>query len=302
MGALAFTLVMLGEALAWRLLEVVAIINNGMRRFGRAAALVLVGSAIRTLAAIGFWLVGDVSLVAWSTWYLAANALSALIAFGFFLPRLRLRFRPALYPRRMRDALGAGLADIVFYLQAELDKLLVLSLAGPRMAGLYAIAMRIIDLTAMPVRSFNQLVMQKAMVERAAPRGLWRRALNEVGIALVSVGALLAVIILLWWKPDLLGRNIGQAGSLLPVLVAVPALRNLTEYHAELLYAAERTVLRALLLAAVAMLKAGLIAAAIFALGPEGGWPAWLNMVFLATYVLSASVTYGALRPPRTAP
>lgn len=299
-----FALILAAEIIGWRLLEAVVIINNGQRAFGKAMTLVLAGSLVRTFAALAFWLLGHSSLIDWAWTYFIANLLCAAMAFGFFMPAMRLRFAPALYLRQTRDALSAAAADIIFYVQAELDKAVVLGLAGPRIAGLYAIAMRIIDLTAMPIRSFNQLAMQKVMTDRKFVMRPTQLALVELAIFLVSTGALSAAIALLWWTPTLLGRNIGSAAALFPLLIAVPGLRNLIEYHAELLYGLERTGTRAALLGAVAVMKAGLIWAAISLAGAPGaaddtGWMSWLNGVFLALYAASALVTYGVIRAAR---
>ncbi len=251
-----FLMIITAEVIGWRIVEYVAIINNGLNRFGRAATVVIAASSLRTLAAIGFYLVGAHALEVWTGWYLAATGLGAVMALAVFMPRIRLRWRPALYPRRMRDALSAAGSEIVFYTQSELDKLLVLTLAARRPAGLYAIAMRIIDLTAIPVRSFNQLLVQSLMRSRAALAGA-RRWIIEGGIAAVSAAGLIAIIILLAIFPTALGRNVASAGALFPLLLAVPAFRNLIEYHAELLYAAEMTGRRFLQLLLVAIAKRG---------------------------------------------
>lgn len=294
----ALVLILCAEVLGWRMLEVVAIINNGLRAFGKATVLILAGSAIRTLAALGFWWFGFSSLTEWAWTYLAANLVAAALAFSVFLPPLRLRLRPALYGRQMRDALPAATADIIFYLQAELDKAVVLVMAGPRVAGLYAIAMRIVDLTAMPVRSFNQLIMQQIMTDRQVRTKTPMLLLVELAIAAVSIGGLLAAMALLWWNPLVLGRNIGAASALFPLLLAVPALRNLIEYHSELLYGLERTGLRAALLATIAVLKAGLLALVISLSTSELGWAPWLNAIFVVLYAVSAATIWQVIRKP----
>jgi O-antigen/teichoic acid export membrane protein len=222
----------------------------------------------------------------------------------FFLPKLRLRLAPALYLRQMRDAMPAALADITFYTQAELDKAVVLMMAGPQVAGLYAIAMRVIDLTALPIRSFNQLFMQKIMTDRRMALSGGMLALVEAAIAVVSIGGLGVVAALLWWKPDLLGRSIAAVVPLLPLLLAVPAFRNLVEYHAELLYGMERTGVRAALLALIATLKAALIWLTLHLAGtlPKAAgadWAPWLNLVFLALYAVSGLVAYSVIRNAR---
>lgn len=296
---LPFALIILAEVLGWRPVELVAIVNNGMRRFRAAALLVIIGSALRTLAAVAFYLHGQTTLTSWALAYLGATLLTALIGFLAFLPKTRWKLAPELYPRRMADALTAGVADILFYIQAELDKLLMLALAGERVAGLYAIAMRVIDLTAMPVRSFNQMLVQKIMQERGFRDGLARRALVELGIALVSVAGLGAIMLLLVPFPRALGGNVAQAAHLFLPMLLVPAFRNLVEYHAELLYARERTGTRIVLLCAIALLKAALIAWVTTRYLEGEAWALWLNGVFGLVYLLSAMATYGLLRPKR---
>ncbi|RDJ26804.1 lipopolysaccharide biosynthesis protein [Bosea caraganae] len=295
LALLPFALIIVSEVFGWRVVELVSIVNNGLRRFRQAAILVILGSSLRTLAAIAFYFFGHASLATWAWAYLGTTMLSAVIALAFFLPRLRLRFVRALYPRRMADAVFAGAAEIVFYVQAELDKLLMLALAGERIAGLYAIAMRVIDLTAMPVRSFNQMLVQKIMQERGLGGGARRRALVEAAIAAISVGGLVAVILLLLPFPGMLGRNVSEAAYLFLPMLLVPAFRNLVEYHAELLYARERTGSRIALLCAVTALKAGLLSWVMTRFGSGDDWAPWLNLVFGAVYLLSASVTYRLL-------
>ncbi len=300
MDSLPYLLIVGAEVIGWRTLELVVIVNNGLHRFGRAMTLVIAGSVIRAVAAVLFWLGGWSGLDAWAWSYLAANLLAATLALVIFLPPLRLRFTPRIYIRHLNDAVSAAASEIVFYLQSELDKLLVLGLVNPGAAGIYAIAMRIIDLTALPVRSFNQLLVQAMMVDRQGTISWMRRFLTEAGIALVSIGGLLALIVLLWIWPLALGRNVAEASSVFILLVAVPAFRNLIEYHSELLYAQRKTVSRLLLLLGIGALKVGLLTFVLMRWpGPEAFGP-WLNVVFGCLYVMSASVTYRLLSPRPT--
>ncbi len=294
LAVLPFTLIIVAEVLCWRPVEVVAIVNNGLRRFRQAALLVIIGSSLRTAAAllvIGF---ARPALESWAAAYLAATFASLVVALVGFLPPARWRFVRALYPRRMADAVFAGAAEIVFYVQSELDKLLVLGLAGERTAGLYAIALRVIDLTAMPVRSFNQMLVQKIMQDRGLGGGR-RLAVFEAGIALISVAGLVAVIVALKPFPGLLGRNVSEAAYLFAPMLLVPAFRNLVEYHAELLYARERTGSRILLLCLLTALKAGLISLVMSRFAAHGDWAVWMNGVFGLVYLVSAAFTYRLL-------
>ncbi len=175
---------------------------------------------------------------------------------------------------------------------------LVLGLAGERTAGLYAIALRVIDLTAMPVRSFNQMLVQKIMQDRGIGGGK-RLAAYEAGIALVSIAGLVAVIVALKPFPGLLGHNVSAAAYLFAPMLLVPAFRNLVEYHAELLYARERTGSRIVLLCLLTALKAGLISLVMTRFVEDEGWASWMNLVFGLVYLASAGFTYRllALRP-----
>ncbi len=298
LGLTLFLLIILCEVIGWRGLEYVVITLNGLSRFGAAATLVILGSALRTLAAVAFLLLPYLGLQAvggietWILLYTAANTAALALAVLVFLPHMRLRVRFALYLRHMRDAVTTALSELVFYVQAEMDKVLVLMLAGPRTAGLYAILMRVIDLTAVPVRSFNQLLVQRMMRDGDTTPSRARLAVIEIAIAAVSTAGLLAFVVLLWMYPLGLGRNVASAAPLLLPLLLVPALRNLVEYHGERLYARKAFGTRLLLLVVLAALKLMLVAVLIRFAGDIENWALGLNAVFALLYILSALATY----------
>ena len=293
----AFAAILAAEILCWRSLEVVLIVNNGIGRFTRAAILVIVGSAISAGGAVLFWFGGDGSLLTWALLYLAANGLAALAAITTSYPRQRLRWRPDLYLRRWRDSVAVAGAEMVFFLQSELDKLLVLSLGGPALAGLYAIIMRLIDLTAIPVRAFNTIVVQKLMRPNNADwLGAWRRRLGvEAVVAFVSIAGLAGLGGFLWLFPTALGANVADAAPLLLLAMLVPAFRNLVEYQSELLYARGKTGIRVLVLVLVGLAKAGFLALILSEDTPPQTWIVALNGVFAVLWAMSAVMTYAAL-------
>jgi O-antigen/teichoic acid export membrane protein len=292
LGLGLFLLIILAEVIGWRGLEYVVITLNGLSRFGSAATLVILGSALRTLAAVAFWLLPWRSLEAWILFYAIANGAALALGVIIFLPRMRLRLRLALYVRHMRDAVTTALSELVFYVQSEMDKVLVLMLAGPRTAGLYAIVMRLIDLTAIPVRSFNQLLVQRMMRDSATTETRARRIVIELAIAVVSTAGLIAFVVLLWLYPLALGRNVASAAPLLLPLLLVPALRNLVEYHGERLYAHKAFGTRLTLLIALAVLKLMLVAVLLRLAGDIEDWAWALNGVFALLYAISAWMTY----------
>ncbi len=293
-----FALLIVAETLLWRPVEAVIIVNNGMGRFGRAAYLAILGTALRALAALlfAFWTTRD--LATWAGFYLAANALSLAIAAGFFYPRQRIRFRVRLYLRRLADSIYIAGAEMIFYLQMEMDKLLVLAIGGPHLAGIYAIVMRLVDLTAIPVRTFTMMLVQRMM---RTPEMLSRLKLKlgvEAGVFAVSTAGILALALTLRFFPTLLGDTVAEAAPLVLLALFIPGLRNLVEYQAELLFARGQTLVRALNLALLAGLKALLLTALLLYTTDSAEMVLLLNAAFAAIYLVSSALTYSAFRMP----
>jgi O-antigen/teichoic acid export membrane protein len=298
MAAGTFAAFMLAEILCWRGLETAVIVLNGLGRFGRGALLVVIGTAIRTAAALLLALLPWKTLEAWSYLYLLANALGLLVALLWFYPRVRLRWQPRLYFRRWADSVSVAGAEVLFYIQSEFDKMAVLAIGGPAVSGLYAILMRLADLTALPVRSFNTLLVQRIMrTPEAIAR--WRVRLSiELLVALASFAAIAAMAFYLWVFPDGLGRNVSAAAPIVAMIVLVPSFRNLIEYHSELLYATGRTVRRMLNLLIAGVVKVGLLVLLLQTTADVATWAPALNGIFLVLYALSFGLTYSALRKP----
>ncbi|RAS18186.1 lipopolysaccharide biosynthesis protein [Ensifer adhaerens] len=298
MAAGTFAAFMLAEILCWRGLETAVIVLNGLGRFGRGALLVVIGTAIRTAAALFLALLPWKTLEAWSYLYLLANALGLLVALLWFYPRVRLRWQPRLYFRRWADSVSVAGAEVLFYIQSEFDKIAVLAIGGPAVSGLYAILMRLADLTALPVRSFNTLLVQRIMrTPEAIAR--WRVRLSiELLVALASFAAIAAMAFYLWVFPDGLGRNVSAAAPIVAMIVLVPSFRNLIEYHSELLYATGRTVRRMLNLLIAGVVKVGLLVLLLQTTADVATWAPALNGIFLVLYALSFGLTYSALRKP----
>ena len=112
-----FSAIVFAEALLWRPVEVALIVNNGLGKFGRAALLAILATALRALGAVLFMFWAQHSVWIWSWFYIGANAASLLIAFGLFYPRQRLRLRIELYFRRLADSIYVAGAEVLFYLQ-----------------------------------------------------------------------------------------------------------------------------------------------------------------------------------------
>ena len=306
-GTLAFAtfaLVLVAEILLWRTAEVLVIVSNGLNRFMRASAIVIATAALRAGAAGLLLLRPDADLALWALFYVAANGLALLLASAFLLPRLRPRWTPALWWGRRRDAAGVAGAEVLFYAQAELDKVLVLALGGPALAGIYAILLRLADLTAIPLRAMNTLLLQAIMRSRGAARPWPVWVGIEAAVFAVSVAGLGTLALLLNVRPDALGENVALAAGFVALILFLPGFRNLVELHTELLWGFERPLERLAQLLAVGIGKAALLATLLAATSDLHAFAWWLNGVFAALYLVSAAWTYAVIqtRPAGTGP
>jgi len=185
---------------------------------------------------------------------------------------------------------------VLFYIQSEFDKIAVLAIGGPQVSGIYAIIMRLADLTALPVRSFNTLLVQKIM-RTPGTISSWRTRITiETLVSAISFMAIAAMAIYLWIFPRGLGNNVAEAAPYMMAVLLVPSFRNLVEYHSELLYATGRTVRRMFNLLIAGVVKVGLLAAVFTASTDVSHWAPLLNGVYLALYGGSFALTYSALR------
>jgi O-antigen/teichoic acid export membrane protein len=292
-----FLLIVATEAFLWRTLEVIVIANNGMNRFGKASFLVILGSLFRAIAAVAFALVATRTIANWALWYGAANLVGLIAGIVFFMPRARLRLALPLYRRHFADSLSVAAAEMLFYVQSELDKLLVLAIGGAETAGVYAIIMRLVDLTAIPIRTFNMMLVQKLMRSGDLLNSVKRRIGLEAGLFTVSTLGIASLAGFLHFFPFALGKNVAPLTGLLFSVLLVPGFRNLVEYHAELLYARRQTVLRAINLALLAGCKAILLSF-IFTRGSATGlWLYDLNWGYGLIWAASLLLTYSAMRP-----
>lgn len=296
MAALTFSLIIVAEALLWRTAEVIIIVNNGMNRFGRGSALTILGTAFRAGAGLLFALSASKGLDLWGWYYLTANAASLVIGILFFLPKMRWRIAMPLYGRHIGDSLAVSGAEILFYIQSELDKVLVLSLGGAEVAGVYAIIIRLVDLTAIPIRTFNMMLVQKLMRTGALLKGFKVRIGMELVLFTASTVGFLALAIFLHFFPNALGKNVGAVTGLLFSVLLVPGFRNLVEYHAELLYARRRTGMRAINLGLLGGAKAVLLAALFIGFASNRDWLIGLNPVYGLLWGASVLLTYSAMR------
>jgi len=296
----AFLLFILAEAICWRGIETTIIVCNGQNRYSTGALLGISGVAIKALAAIVLLAQGDHSLTAWAPMYFLSLMVIMLAGIIFIYPKQRLRWKPKAWLGRASDALGVSAAETLFYLQAEMDKVLVLALGGEALSGLYAIVMRLVDLTAVPLRAFSTMLTQWIMRSRKFGAAARTGLKLDLVIGLTSVAAIIALAVLLSFAPQILGENIALGASFLWLVALVPAFRNSIELHTELLYGHQFMASRVALLAYLGTLKAFLITLVLGYTKDFTEVAMLLNVMFGMLYVASALVTYSRLNKKPT--
>ncbi len=300
MSFIAFICIVFAEVIFWRTMEITTIILNGLYRFAAGSILVIIATIMKMLAAFTFAYASDNSIEQWGVYYICANAASALIAIVFYYPRVKMRWCLKLYLARWVDSLAVAASEIVYYAQAELDKILVLAIGGPQIAGVYAILMRLVDITALPIRSLFMLIIQQIMRTKATIQSLKYRVIFEAAIAFISLAGILALAFIKWIFPNILGENVAEISPYLIMVVLVPVFRNLTEYHSELLYAVNRTLLRTANAAIIGVMKACFLSWILLIYAEDEQWFIMLNVLFGLLYLTSLLLTYPAMR--RVAP
>ena len=291
----AFLLIILVETGLWRIVEMVHQVNNGLARYASASLVISFGSALRTAGAIAFALSGKHDVETWALIYFAFNLAAMAFAIAVYQPRIRLRWRNQIFFGRFRDALLFSIAYCASIAQNEIDKLVMLALADQRTVGIYAISTRIIDFTSVPIRSFYVLYSRKLIIEGRQRNQVGRSLGVEMLIALISTAGLAALLATLSIWPDLLGHNVAVATQLFGVLLAVPAFKNLIEYHSELFFVYQHMTVRAGLATALVGLKAAALALLLIHFDDIVQWGAWLNLVYLGLYAFSAASVYGSI-------
>jgi O-antigen/teichoic acid export membrane protein len=295
LSLVAFTSIILVEVGTWRVVEMIHQVNNGLGRYTPASLVISLGTALRTAGALVFVASGHHDVETWSVIYLSFNVMAMALAVLVYQPRIKLRWRTPLFVGRIRDALMFSVAYCASISQNEIDKLVMLSLADQRTVGIYAISARIIDFTSVPIRSFYVLYSRKLIIEGRGRNQIGRSLGVEMMIALISTAAFAALLTVLSIWPDMLGHNVASATQLFAVLLAVPAFKNLLEYHSELFFVYQHMTIRAALATSLVALKAAALALLLVCFDGIAQWGIWLNGVYVGLYVLSAIAVYSLI-------
>jgi len=298
----AFIAILLVEILLWRILDILTQVHNGSGHFSTGSLTITVASAIRASGAVAFALMGGGGVEQWSAYYVAANFGALATVWLLLHPAVPLRWRTRLFLSRLRDGVMFAVSYFALNAQGQIDKIIVLFLTDATFAGVYAIATRIIDFTAIPFRSFYTLYTRKLFGEGKKIRNALRRTLTVEGVILaVSTLAFLALTLLLWLRPNLLGTNVAVAAQLFAPMLIVPALRNLMEFHGELFFVYGRMQTRAYVALGLLSVNTAALAFLLTRTTDLLKVGLGLSLIQLVLYLLSAGALYRFMgREPRT--
>jgi len=252
----------------------------------------------RAAGALLFAAMGGGSLETWGSIYFVANAVTVLATFALFAPRVRMRWKAKLFIKKFRGAMLFSFSSLTFDMQTEIDKVIVLTLAGDRTAGIYAIFMRVIELAVIPTRTFYVLYSRKLIRESRISVAIARNILIEAGIFAVTFAAYAVFLGALSLKPNLLGSNVAIAHQLFSVALLVPAVKSMMEFHSELYFAYGKLATQAAASVGLVSLKTAMIAGVLIMTQDVATFGFWLNWVFAVVYMLSALVVYRAIARP----
>ncbi len=305
LGLWAFLAIVLSEAICWRISDAVYMVNVGLGRYSVASAASLVSSGARAAAIVAFALTVDGTLEQWCMFYLIANVIGAVLCL-LLMPRVAPRWRLRIFIGRFPQAAAYASSNLVQSLQIEVEKVLVLFLAGQKIAGIFALTIRIIELTSVPIRSFFPLYVRALMKSRAALADRRRNIKIEAAIAVAATALFMSLLGVLWFAPKILGQNVAAAHAWFSALLLLPASKLLIEYHRELFFAANRIFQFTLINALILFIKIPFMTFLASKYTDLDRWILPLNGLYLGLYVMSATLTwmwiFGSREPRAAAP
>jgi O-antigen/teichoic acid export membrane protein len=216
-GPFALAAILVADLLLGRVANLCSAVYLATGQATRQSLAMVAMSATRLLAiALAGLMPGALTLEAWAFWYFGSALLGAAICLALVVrdhgaPRL-----PA-WPREWRDGAAFAAEAALQAAAMDLDKPIVLALAGPVAAGYYAAAARIIGTLLLPMRALGYAVYGRLFKlgeqDRASSMSYALRVLPvSVGLGL---GAVLGVLLF----ADLVPLVLGPAYAGLPVLL-----------------------------------------------------------------------------------
>jgi O-antigen/teichoic acid export membrane protein len=193
---------------------------------GRQFIINITVSSIKLAAAALAWTLSHpLTLETWSIWYFCSLAAGAAIATSLVLRELG---RPhfTFFPGDLRDGLQYGIEFSSVVALRDLDKPLVVEMAGPEVGGLYTAAFRVVDSACIPVRALLLATYTRyfshAKVDTRAAVAFGLRVL-PVGLAIAGVLGI-CLWAFAWTIPIIIGHGYEGTVPIIKWFAIYPAI------------------------------------------------------------------------------
>jgi len=262
-------LFVLAELLGAGLLQLAAALLQALDRFSASVAARCSLLVMRVIAVLVLALSGHLTLGTLAVTYFALSLLAGTLALLVVRRACHVSLRPA-RPNRaeLRSGMSYAGALVSFAVQEDADKLLLVRLADPVTAGLYAAGYRAVQVAIVPLRALANSSHRTFLQNDPDATGEHlRRSVRFTGIA--AAYALVAVVVLVVGRrfvPDLLGEAYRDSVPMIGLLAPLVLFRALSLFAFNGLMGLRRNGVRLGIISAAATVNA------------------LLNLVLIATY------------------
>lgn len=216
-GAWALCAILVSDLLLGRVANLCSAVYLATSAATRQSVVMVTLSTTRLIAiALAGAMPGALTLDAWAFWYFASALLGAAICLAMVVRDHGAPRFPA-WPREWRDGAAFSAEATLQAAAMDLDKPIVLALAGPVAAGYYAAAARIISTLLLPMRALGYAVYGRLFKLGEEDRASSMSYAVRVLPVSVALGLAAALGVLLF--ADLVPLVLGPAYAGLPVLL-----------------------------------------------------------------------------------
>lgn len=305
LGPFALTAILVADLLLGRVAHLCSSVYLATGAATRQSLVMVTMSATRLVAiALAGWMPGTLTLDEWAFWYAASALLGAALCLLLVMRDHGAPRFPA-WPGEWRDGAAFSAEATLQAAAMDLDKPIVLALAGPVAAGYYAAAARIIGTLLLPMRALGYAVYGRLFKlgeqDRASSMTYALRVLPvTTGL---GIGAALGVMLCADLVPLVLGPAYDGLPELLRLFCLFPLAQAVFALGADVLSATRLQPVRLAVVSASLLLTLGLCWWVTPWAGAEGAAVARVGVTVLTAAVVWLLVWRLLGRtPPRETP
>jgi len=179
---------------------------EGTRRFGWAGAARAIFFGVQTVGFAGLWFAGRFTVAAAAFTLITAQTAAMLLALAAVWHQFRPRWQPswAELKRSMSYALRDYPGGVADYTTLRLDQLMLGAVASNVALGLYVVAVRLSEMTAMAAEAIADALMPEVAASKTSDRAesLWARSLR------ITIYLHLLILVPLWLGAPLILKTL----------------------------------------------------------------------------------------------